>query len=250
VIRSRLLASCEHVAHCFTTKEGGVSKGPLAGLNLARRPGENLEDLEENWRRAAASCGLTPDDLVLLSQVHGARVLRVEEPHGFLDVAGDADALLTTRPGLLLAIRAADCVPILLAAPTGVGAVHSGWRGTAANVVGAATRALAEATGEDPACFVAAIGPHISSAAYEVGTEVVDGLEHAGLDPARFLSHGPTGNPHVDLGAAVEEQLRAAGVKTIEQLGVCTHTDPRLYSHRGEGPHTGRQAGLIALCDR
>jgi hypothetical protein len=206
-----------------------------------------VEDLKENWRRAAAACDLKPQHVALLSQIHGAAVLEVEEPRGVLDVVGDADALFTTRPGVLLAIRAADCVPILLAAPGGVAAVHSGWRGTAANVVGAATRALAEATGADPAEIVAAIGPHISRDAYEVGAEVVDGLTSSGLDPDRFLSQGANGNPHVDLGAAVSEQLGAAGVVQIENVGICTLADPRLYSHRGEGPATGRHAGLIAL---
>jgi YfiH family protein len=248
LIRSPLLDGISGVAHGFTTRHGGVSLGPLASLNLARRPGETDERLLENWGRAvrAVHRSLEPSRVALLSQVHGARVVRVECPRGVLDVHGEADALITTEPWTVLAVRAADCVPVLVWSPRGVAAIHSGWRGTAAGVAQAAVRALAEATDDEPREFRAAVGPHISQAAYAVGEEVVDGLLAAGVEPNRFLVRAADGKAHVDLGAAVEEQLRAAGVVEIDRLAVCTHGDPRVYSHRGEGPETGRHAALIA----
>ncbi len=91
------------------------------------------------------------------------------------------------------------------------------------------------------------MGPHIGLGAYEVGQEVVRALELTGLDPARFADR--TGaRPHVDLGLAVEDQLRLLGVEHIEQVGLCTCTHPDLFSHRCDGPDTGRQAGVVALC--
>ena len=247
LIQSPLLAGAP-VRHGFTTRFGGVSRGPLASLNLARRPGESDPALIENWGRVSDALGLVRGEVVLASQVHGARVLRVEAASGPLAVAGEADALVTTRPGLLLAARAADCVPILLAGPGGVAAVHSGWRGTALNVVGAAVAALARACGCEPAQLRAAVGPCISGAAYECGDEVADALRGAGLRDEQFTPPGDYPRAHVDLGAAVLAQLRRAGV-TSERLEVCTATDPRFFSHRGDGPDTGRFAGVIALVE-
>lgn len=233
----------------FTCKVGGVSRGPLASLNLARRPGERTGDLEENWARVvrALDPGWTSERLALLEQVHGRAVVRVEAPGGALTTLAAADAAVTTQPGVVLAVRVADCVPVLLSAPGGVAAVHSGWRGTAQGVVPAAVAALREATGASAGELVAAIGPHISQDAYEVGEEVVEALAAAGLTAARFCQRGPQGRARVDLGEAVAEQLERAGVSAIERTRGCTASDPRFFSHRAEGDATGRQAGVIAL---
>ncbi len=234
----------------FTCRVGGVSRGPLSTLNLARRPGESDADLAENWGRVAAALrpGWRAEQIALIEQVHGREVVRVGRPRGPFTPLGAGDALVTTRPGVVLAIRVADCVPVLLSAPGGVAAVHSGWRGTAAGVVAAAVERLVEETGAAASEMVAAIGPHISGAAYRVGEEVVQALVAAGLTEARFCTRAePDGAPHVDLGAAVAEQLERAGVGAIERAGGCTAQDPRFFSHRAEGAATGRQAAVIAL---
>lgn len=248
LLTAAALSACDGVVHGFTTRAGGVSTGPLATLNLARRPGETDAALRENWERVARALdpALSAERLALLSQVHGRDVVRVEEPSGPLAVLGEADGLVTTRPGLILAVRAADCVPVLIAAPGGVAAAHSGWRGTAQDVVGATVAALVEATGQLPETFAAAIGPCIGGEAYEVGEQVVDGLSAGGLDPAAFVFPHPGPKPHVDLGAAVAAQLRAAGVSQVERIARCTFGDPELFSHRRD-PAGGRLAGVIAL---
>jgi YfiH family protein len=143
-------------------------------------------------------------------------------------------------------VRTADCVPVLLAAPGGVGVAHAGWRGAALGVVPAAVRALCEATGAAPAAVRAAIGPSIAGQRYEVGHEVVDALAASGVDPARFLVAGPGSRPHVDVADAVEAQLEALGVGRIARVRRCTAEDPELFSHRADGPATGRQAGVVA----
>lgn len=248
LLHGALLSLVRGVAHGFSTREGGVSEGSLGPLNLARRPEEREEALVENWRRvvAALAPGLAPERVAIVHQVHGADVLRVSRGRGPLAPMGEADALITTEPGLVLAVRTADCVPVLMAAPGGVAAAHAGWRGTVAGVVPAAVQALCEATGAPPARVVAAIGPHISGAAYEVGPEVVEGLRRAGVPEASFLRPGPGPRDHVDLGGAVEAQLRAAGVLRIDRVAGCTFGEPRFHSHRRDGAAAGRQAGLIA----
>src|SRR5690606_36130192 len=122
---------------------------PYDGLNLGRRPGETDAALLENWRRVARTLDPVLDAraVALVEQVHGGEVLVVDRAPGPLAPVGRADALVTTTRGVVLAVRAADCAPVLLAAPGGVAAAHAGWRGVAASVVVAALEALLAATG-------------------------------------------------------------------------------------------------------
>ena len=234
------------VVHGFTTRAGGVSTGPWGPLNLARRAGEPDQILFENWDRVAGVLGLSARDVAIVSQVHGATVVKVTEPSGPLTTQGEADAMWTDRPGVLLGVRVADCVPVLLAGPGGVAVAHAGWRGVASGVVQAAIDALCDGVDCSPGEVCAAVGPHISGAVYEVGDEVVDGLASSGLDPEIFVREGSRGRPHVDLGAAVAAQLAAAGIGRTRHLGGCSYTESRFHSHRRDGGSSGRMAGVIA----
>lgn len=235
------------VRHGFTTRAGGVSLGPLASLNLARRPGEQDAALVENWGRALAGVGFTPEQLALVEQVHGDAVLEVRGASGPLGVAGAADAILTAERGLVVAVRTADCVPVLLAVDGCVAAVHAGWRGVAANIVARAVEAVCARAGVAPGRIIAAVGPHIGAGAYEVSDEVLQAVARAGGGVARVRKPGLGQRDHVDLGAAVAWQLRAAGVVNIEALGLCTASDRRLFSHRRDGGDAGRIAAMIGL---
>jgi YfiH family protein len=159
----------------------------------------------------------------------------------------EADAAICTTPGILLAVRVADCVPVLVASPHGVAVAHAGWRGAAAGVVSCAVAALVEETGDSPTEMTAAIGPHISGRVFEVGDEVVEALRKAGIPERLFLRERPHRRPLVDLCAAVEWQLLEGGVLRVDPMGLCTVMDHRFFSHRREGPHTGRTAGIIGL---
>ncbi|MCB9686778.1 MAG: peptidoglycan editing factor PgeF [Alphaproteobacteria bacterium] len=234
------------MVHGFTTREGGVSTGPLSSLHLAHREGEDPAHLEENWRRVATALAphLDPSRVAVLHQVHGADVVRVTEPPGHDAPVASADASYTTEPDIVLAVRVADCVPVLVAGDGVVGAAHAGWRGVAAGVVPALIEAM-RSTGAGP--LSAAIGPCIHPDAFEVGTEVVEGLLEAGIPRDVVVHHlGPRGRPQVDLVACVAHHLRAAGVEVVDVVDRCTASDPRMYSHRRDGPTTGRSAGVIA----
>jgi len=143
-------------------------------------------------------------------------------------------------PGLLLAIRTADCVPILLAGQGVVAAIHAGWRGLAAGVIPSTLQGL---SGRGP--FHAVVGPSICMGCYEVGEEVVAGIAQW-VPEDRFVDRSRT-KPHVDPGAAAVAQLEAAGVSYVDRIGACTQCDDRLWSHRQEGPLAGRQVGVIGL---
>ena len=130
--------------------------------------------------------------------------------------------------------------------------MHAGWRGTAANIVGAALAFAARELGVRPESVYAAIGPCISRARFEVGPEVVQALLDAGIpEPALRAITGPGGKPHVDLRSANRALLRAAGVpdRQIEDVGGCTFSEPRYESYRRDGADSGRMTAIIALAE-
>jgi polyphenol oxidase len=176
----------------------------------------------------------------LMHQVHGARVAVVDEatPAG-AEIRG-VDALVTQRPGCALVVQAADCVPVLLAGRSAVGAVHAGRDGLARGVVQGALDRLGD-LGEPIEEVHAAIGPAIGGCCYEVPAALRD--EVAADHPA---AGGTTrwGTPSLDLPAAVEALLAARGVSRVERVGGCTYEDERFFSHRRDAA-AGRQAGIV-----
>ncbi len=181
---------------------------------------------------------------VPLRQVHGARVRVVTDPGERRTVAA-ADAALTAVPGLALAVRTADCLPVFLWDPVRrmIGVAHAGWRGTASGVTAALVRAFVEAGCAATGSLTAAFGPAVRSCCYEVGPEV------AAVFPGdvRFGRKGC----RLDLAAANRRQLEAAGVAPdrIHDCGVCTCCDHRFFSFRREGAAAGRQIALMMILE-
>lgn len=236
------------VAHGFSTRLGGVSEGPHATLNLASTKGDRPEHVQENQRRFREACGLSAP-WTSLRQVHGGTALQLSDAAS----SSEGDALVSSWPEGPVAVYMADCTPVLLASATGtvVAAIHSGWRGTEANVVGSAIAAMAD-LGVGPADIVAAIGPAARKCCYEVGDEVVERLEQIAPSASRddregWLAQGPA-RAHVDLAVVIRRQLRAAGVlaDAIEDCGLCTICRPDLFfSYRRDGVEGGRMVAAI-----
>ncbi len=221
----------------FTDRFGGVSAAPFDELNLALDGDDDPASTARNL--ALVMADFAPDDeLADLHQVHGCDV---DVPDG----SGSrqrADALVTDRPGVTLMVRAADCVPVLLADPAAgvIGAVHAGRPGLAAAVVPAAVdrmRRLGART------LTAWIGPHVCGACYEVPEDLR--TEVGALVPASVATTS-WGTPSLDLGAGVRSQLEADGV-TVLDAARCTRESADLYSYRRDGRGAGRQAGLIRI---
>lgn len=219
----------------FTSRDGGASVGPYAGLNVSYAVGDDAESVAEN-RRLIASLAGAP--VAYMSQVHGATVGVVRDA----SEAPEADAILTATPGLALAVAVADCVPILAHDLTSgaIAAIHAGRRGVSAGVIGAAIAAL-RAVEPSGAIIEASIGPAICGGCYEVPLEM---REEVALVVSEARATTTWGTPSLDLGAAVEAQLRAAGVELVRRVGGCTRESPELFSHRRDGV-TGRFAGII-----
>jgi YfiH family protein len=249
LLKGTSLARIEGLAHGATTRDGGVSRGPWASLNLGLGSGDDAAAVRENLRRAAGALGF--DQVVLPRQVHGRRCVPVEGPDA---VPGDADALVTDRPGVLLGVLGADCVGVLLvdARRRVLALAHAGWRGLVAGILSTTLDALRARHGSRPDDLEVLLGPAISAARYEVGDEVVRAVESAVPDGAACLVPGPAGRPHLDLKAALRRQLEAAGVSpaAVEDLARCTHGEPdAFFSHRRDGPRTGRIALLAGWRD-
>jgi hypothetical protein len=195
-------------------------------------------------RRFAAELGVPDLPLVRGTQVHGRRAVTVEErpAEGETVDAGSCDALVTRLPGIGLVVQTADCVPVLLAASGAVGAVHAGWRGAAANVVGAAVQALF-AISEDPGSARAWLGPAIGACCYEVGGDV------ASRFAGEFARSSDDGRFRLDLPAVVRSQLEAAGVApgNIAVSASCTRCGgARFASYRRDREKAGRMIAFVA----
>lgn len=253
-VRSGLLRSIG-VPHGFSTRTGGVSPAPFDSLNFGNPsdlPAERkdpVENIRENWARLLAAIGAGGRRVEHVHQVHGAavRVVRVGDSAG---PGVKADAIVTDDPGCIAEIRVADCAPVLLASEDGrvVAAVHAGWRG----VIGEVARAAVEAMrGLGAARIVAAVGPCISAAHFEVGPEVVEEFRRVFGARAPVGSHpdaeaARAGKAYIDLKEALRLQLVAADVAEVEVLPHCTVGEPGLfYSHRRDRGLTGRMVGVI-----
>lgn len=231
------------LVHGFTTRAGGVSTGRYATLNMGGKWGDDPAAVATNRARVAAAAGFEPEDLRLVRQVHGAAVVRSK----LATAATEADAVWCHRDDgpEVVSVLTADCVPVLLAdtGRTVVAAVHSGWRGTVANVVGAAVSVLREEAGIAPSTLVAAIGPCIERSAFEVGPEVAARFSEVFVERRGAAVF-------VDLVAVVRRQLEEAGVPAaaIERVGGCTHADPeRYFSYRRDGAGIGQMLAFIGL---
>jgi len=256
LISSRLLDSAA-ITHGFTTRSGGVSEGAFGSLNLTRSRGDEAANVSENRRRLAEALGL--DHLAFATQVHGRAVARLTGPPKGEAPVGEADAIITDRPGVGLVAQTADCTPVLLFDPAhgAIGAIHSGWRGTVQNVVGATIAAMGEAYGTRPGDLLAAIGPSVSQVNYRVGAEVLDQFQQAfgALEGAFIKERDAEGGGHLDVALGAERQLLEAGVPAaqIDRSTLCTYADEtRFFSarrshHRGESGVFGGQGGVIGL---
>lgn len=248
VIRSAALTG---VPHGFLTRSGGISSGVFAGLNCGLGSGDDPAAILENRRRAGEAV-LPGAQVVGVYQVHSPDCVAVTAPWGN-DARPHADALVTNRKGLLLAVLTADCAPVLLADHEAgvVGAAHAGWKGAMEGVTDTTIAAM-ESLGANRSQIRAAIGPCISQSSYEVDEGFrVRFLEECAAN-GTFFEPGRPGHWQFGLESYVATRLERAGIGTVERAGLdtCSQED-RFYSfrratHRGECAY-GRQISLIGL---
>lgn len=226
------------VLAAVSTRQGGVSEGAYASLNLGSHVGDDPAAVAENRRRFGAVAGLALAP-AWLDQVHGCTVVPADGP-----APAQADACWTDKPGVPCAVLTADCLPVLFADRSGrcVAAAHAGWRGLAAGVLEATIATLPV----PPSTLLAWLGPAIGPAAFQVGSEVRAAFTRvAAEDAAAFVPDGERWR--ADLYQLARARLARAGVTAVYGGGLCTVGDARLFfSHRRDGL-SGRFASVIAL---
>jgi YfiH family protein len=185
-------------------------------------------------RQVLANCAPGAPPPAWARQVHSARVLPAHPGE-----CGEGDALVAGGADVALSVVTADCVPVLLAGPEGIAAVHAGWRGIASGVIPATLSAVV-----DLARWRAWVGPAIGPCCYEVGEEVA--AQVVAASGPEVAVAGARGRPHLDLQAAARRQLEAAGVGEITTLPICTRCRADwLYSFRREGREAGRNMAFV-----
>jgi purine-nucleoside/S-methyl-5'-thioadenosine phosphorylase / adenosine deaminase len=223
----------------FTDRLGGVSDAPYASLNLGDHVGDDPDVVARNRARVAALLDAgpaEPTDWVWLRQVHGREVVTLTAAPA---APPDADAAVTTAVDLPLVVMTADCAPVALASPGGIGVVHAGWPGLEQDVLGAAVDALRAVA---PGPVRAWLGPCVHPARYEFGADLLERLvERLGPDVAATTD---AGTPALDIPTAVRRSLSRAGVDDLTDVDVCTAASPDHFSHRRDGV-TGRQAVVV-----
>lgn len=238
------------VPHGFLGRRGGVSVGPVAGLNVGLGSADDPAAVAQN-RRLAADSVLPGAFLATCYQVHSALCVEAdawpdaERPH--------ADALVTARAGIVLGVLTADCAPVLFADVQAgvVGAAHAGWKGAFTGVCEATVDAM-EALGARRERIAAAIGPCIAQKSYEVDEAFRARFLAQAAGHDRFFIAGREGHHHFALEAYVADRLAEYGVGVVEGLGLDTYDDEaRFYSfrratHAGEADY-GRQIALIGV---
>ena len=241
------------VRYFSTTRQGGVSKPPFNGLNLATHVADAAKDVATNRELLAAALGAMP---LWLEQVHGTDVFDADthtrDAYEFQGPVAVADAAVTSRPGVVLAVLTADCLPVVIADDQGraVGVAHAGWRGLAAGVLENTLQVL-RARLPAGAVLRAWIGPAISQGVFEVGADVYQAFCDSNPENRAYFVTRLPGAPDAppkwlaDLPGIARQQLVRAGALNVECSGWCTLRNPDLfYSYRSQAV-TGRMATLV-----
>ena len=247
------------VKHAFSTRMGGVSKGPYATMNFSFTRGDDPADVKENYRRMAEALEVDMNRMVLTWQTHTTNVRVVTEEDFGKGVVRDrdyrdVDGLVTNIPGVTLITFFADCVPLYFVDKKNhaIGLSHSGWRGTVNRMGQETLRVMAREFGTDPKDVTACVGPSICQDCYEVGPEVIEQFAKAFDEKHhdRLFYEKPNGKYQLNLWEANRIVLSEAGVpeENISVTDICTHCNPDLlFSHRRTAEKRGNLCAFLTL---
>lgn len=246
------------VVHGFSTRMGGVSEGEFATMNFSFQRGDDRENVLENYRRFGDALGFSYEDLVLSAQIHETTIRKITEKDkgdGILrPTVPGVDGLVTDVPGIPMYTSYADCVPLIFYDPIKKVAAmaHSGWRGTVARIGKKMVEYMTEEYGCCPADIIAAIGPSICRACYEVSEDVAEAFAQI-FDPTELdeiMDSKGHGKYQLDLWKANEKILLAAGIRKehldITDVCTCCNSD-KLFSHRASHGRRGNLGAFIYL---
>jgi len=252
-ITASSLSGLTGIRHAFFTRDGGVSSGIYATLNAGIASKDDAAHVTENRARMAKTLGVAPENFVTAYQIHSPDVVIAEKPWD-ASTRPRADAIVTRVPGLAIGVSTADCGPVLFADADArvLGAAHAGWRGALGGVLETTLDEM-EKLGARRDNIVTALGPMIRQSNYEISGEFFRNFCQADPDNKRFFKSGARADHFMfDLPGYIAARLQQAGIRAIEDCGLCTYAEPeRFYSyrrsqHRGE-PDYGRHVNAIVL---
>lgn len=247
------------VRHAFSTRLGGVSKGPYATLNFSFTRGDDPEAVKENYKRMAEALGVDRERMVLTWQTHTTNVRRVSPDDVGKGVVKDrdyrdVDGLVTDMPGVTLVTFFADCVPLyfLDIKRKAIGLSHSGWRGTVGRMGAKTLETMKKEFGTDPKDVIACVGPSICQDCYEVGEEVIAEFEQSFAKERhdRLFYRKENGKYQLNLWEANKIVLLEAGVpkENLSVTDICTYCNPDLlFSHRRTPEKRGNLCAFLCL---
>ena len=250
-----LLDKFSKIAHFCTTRQGGVSVGNYASMNMSPFSGDNVEHQSENLNLLKKKLNST--DLIIPFQTHGTEIGIINEDFiqkNFAeraDLLNGVDALITKEPNVCIGVTTADCVPLIFYDPQleVIAVAHAGWRGTCGRIAEKVVKRMQEEFGSHPQHINVVIGPSISGTVYNVGTELIDNFSSAGFPVAEIFN---TNNEliYLDLWRANQWLLESMGVPAdhIQISEICTYTQhEKFFSARRLGLKSGRMLSAIML---
>ena len=257
VISYQLFEKQNEIAHFCTSREGGVSMGNYASLNLSPFSGDNPENFNQNKQILCSKFGIEPEKLIIPFQTHGTEIREIDEaffqlsPTNKAEFLNGVDALITRIPNVCIGVTTADCVPLTFSDPVQkvIAVAHAGWRGTCARIAERTVQIMIEKCDSNPFDILVAIGPSISANVYEVGKELVESFENSGFETEQIFEKR-NNSIYLDLWKANQLALEKAGIlpKNIEVAGICTFTEhERFFSARRLGIKSGRMLSGIML---
>ncbi len=251
-LQSLALGEYDFIEHAFGTRWGGVSQEPFANFNFSRQVGDKEGNIEQNREILSTAFHIPRGGFLTVEQVHGDKIAVINGDVPDSQCYPGYDGIISNRPGLALAVKTADCLPVFLvdAQKRVIGAVHAGWRGTALGITARAVEIFVKKFSSSPTDIMAVLGPSIGPCCYEVD-EVVFNLMAEVRGNTDFLSgRDEKGKWMLDLAMANSCQLEDAGLLpgNIVSAGTCTSCNrEKFFSHRGEGGNTGRQINFLML---
>lgn len=245
------------ITHCFTTRNGGVSRDECSTLNMSFGRNDSRENVLENYRRVSKALGIKCENMVLSNQVHDNRIRIVDEKDrgkGIIresDIIG-FDGLATKAREVALVTFYADCVPVFFLDPIekAIAVSHSGWRGTVKKIAEETVKVMSSNFGSRPENIVVAIGPSIGKCCFETGEEVYREFINKLAWSKEYCIKTGDEKWHINLQGIIKRTLENAGLReeNICVADICTKCNKdTFFSHRGDNGRTGSLAAILQL---